>query len=554
MGPKKPKLKLIPLGGLGEVGKNMLVVEYQNDIVVIDAGLMFPEEEMLGIDLVLPNFSYLKKNQEKLRGIIITHGHEDHTGALPYLLREIKKVPVFGTKLTLGLIKGKLREHGIKKVALKEVKPESRIALGCFKLEFMRVCHSIPDGLGLAIHTPVGIIVHSGDFKIDRLPLDGQATDFGHFALLKEKGVLALLSDSTNAEVKGHTLPERTVGGNLAKIFTQAKGRIVVASFSSHIHRIQQILDIADKSDRSIAIIGKNMRENVAIAAELGYLRLPEDKLIDPYRIKKYLPKKLVILCTGSQGEPLSALTRIASGDHKQVRIQKDDTVIISARPVPGNESAVYRTINRLYRCGAEVHYESVSGVHVSGHASQEELKLMIKLVAPKYFIPIHGEYRHLINHARLAVEVGIPKERIIIAENGDVIEFNSKVQIGGKVEAGIVLVDGLGVGDISSVVLRDRQLLSQDGVIIVVVTIDMQSGKVIAGPDIISRGFVYVKESQTLLEEARQKVISCLEETAKGKITEWSVLKNDVRNTLSEFIYDKLKRRPIILPIVMEV
>lgn len=552
---KKPKLKIIPLGGLGEVGKNMLVVEYGQEIVVIDAGLMFPEEEMLGIDLVLPDFSYLKKNCQRIRAIILTHGHEDHVGALPYVLKAIN-VPVYGTRLTLGLVKAKLEEHHLLgSVRLKEIQPDRDLRLGSFHLRFIRVCHSVPDGVGLVIETPLGVVVHSGDFKLDQTPIDGKMTEFTKFAALGEKNVLVLLSDSTNAESPGYTLPERFVGGTLLEIFKRAEQRIIITSFASHIHRIQQIMDVASKTNRKVAICGRSMVANVEIAGNLGYLKIPEGIIISPQQISSYSPNKVVVLSTGTQGEPLSALTRMASHDHKWVQILAGDTVIIAATPVPGNETSVYRTINKLFKCGAEVHYESISGVHVSGHAAQEELKLMLSWVKPKYFIPIHGEQRHLRHHAALGEELGIPRQNIFVIENGDIVEFDRQgARVKGRVQAGVVFVDGLGVGDIGDIVLRDRYQLSQDGVFIVVVTINQQTGEILAGPDIISRGFVYMKESGALIDEARDLVQSSLEKSAQEEITDWAILKSHVRNVLSKFLYEKTRRRPMIMPIIVEV
>ena len=554
MARKPKKLKIIPLGGLGEVGKNMMIMEYGADMLLIDAGLMFPEEEMLGIDLVLPDFTYVCKNKEKLRAIVITHGHEDHTGALPYLLKEVS-APVYGTKLTLGLIKAKLSEHHLRKVKLKEVKPGQELKVGEFRIKFVRVSHSVPDGVGLIIHTPLGVIVHSGDFKFDQTPVDGCVTDLREFVFVGEEKVLALLSDSTNAETEGFTLPEKTVGDKLDEIFKSAKGRIIVASFASHIHRIQQVVDVTHKNNRKMAIVGRSMVENANIAVDLGYLHIPEGLLINPRDIEDMPRHQVVILSTGSQGEPLSALSKMASRDHKWIQIEPGDTVIISASPVPGNETAVYRTINRLFKRGANVFYESISGVHVSGHAAQEELKLMINLVRPRYFIPIHGEYRHLEHHARIAEELGIPRENIFVLENGDVVEFDKKgARAKGRVTAGVVFVDGLGVGDIGDVVLRDRHQLSQDGIFIVVVTVDQHTGEIVAGPDIISRGFVYMKEAGELIDEARERVRVSFEESAKVEVTDWTVLRNHVRDVMSKFLYEKTRRRPMIMPIIMEV
>lgn len=551
---RKPKLKIIPLGGLGEVGKNMMVMEYGSDVLLIDAGLMFPEEEMLGIDLVLPDFTYVRKNRDKLRAIVITHGHEDHTGALPFLLKDVN-APVYGTRLTLGLIKNKLSEHHLKKVKLKEIKAGQKVDLGVFRVKFVQVSHSVPDGVGLIIETPMGVIVHSGDFKFDQTPVDGRITDFREFAMIGEKRVLALLSDSTNAETAGFTLPEKTVGDKLDEIFKGARGRIIVASFASHIHRIQQVVDVAHKNNRKIAIVGRSMVENANIAAQLGYLHIPEELMVNPRDIGEFPRDKIVILSTGSQGEPLSALSKMASRDHKWVQIEPGDTVVISATPVPGNETAVYRTINQLFKRGGNVFYESISGVHVSGHAAQEELKLMMNLVRPRYFIPIHGEYRHLEHHARIAEELGISRENIFILENGDVVEFDKKGgRVNGRVAAGAVFVDGLGVGDIGDVVLRDRHQLSRDGIFIVVLTVDQHSGEIVAGPDIISRGFVYMKEAGELIGEARERVKRSFEESAKAEVTDWTVLRNHVRDVMSKFLYEKTRRRPMIMPIIMEV
>lgn len=552
----KRRLRIIPLGGLGEIGKNMMVVEYGDDIIIVDAGLMFPEEEMLGIDLVLPDFTYVKKNKDKVKGVVLTHGHEDHTGALPYLLKEID-AKVYGTRLTLGLVRPKLEEYKLlESTKLVEVHPKNAVNIGCFRCEFIRMSHSIPDGVGVAIHTPVGLIVHSGDFKLDQTPIDGNIIEFDKLASFREKGVLALLSDSTNAEAVGYTRSERVVGENLHKIFEGAQGRIVVASFASHIHRIQQIIDAAHHFGRKVAVTGRTMSNNVEIAEQLGFLKVPKKIIIHPAEMKRFSPNQICVLSTGSQGEPLSALSRMANHEHKWIEIEPGDTVILSASAIPGNEKSIFQTIDRLFRCGANVLYESISGVHVSGHGAQEELKLLINLVKPKYFVPIHGEYRHLKHHASLAQDLGVPKENIFIASNGDVIEFNGNgsAKMKERVTAGAVLVDGLGVGDIGDVVLRDRQQLASDGILIVVLTINNQTGELVAGPDLVTRGFVYVKESGELLDEAREKVVCTLERTAKEAITDWAVLKADVRRTLSSFIYDKIKRRPMIMPIIVEV
>jgi ribonuclease J len=509
---------------------------------------------MLGIDLVLPDFTYVRKNRDKLRAIIITHGHEDHTGALPYLLKDVN-APVYGTRLTLGLIKNKLSEHHLKKVKLKEIKAGQKIDLGVFRVKFVQVSHSVPDGVGLIIETPMGVVVHSGDFKFDQTPVDGRITDFREFAMIGEKRVLVLLSDSTNAETAGFTLPEKTVGDKLDEIFKGARGRIIVASFASHIHRIQQVVDVAHKNNKKIAIVGRSMVENANIAVELGYLHVPEGLMVNPRDLGDFRRDNMVILSTGSQGEPLSALSKMASRDHKWVQIEPGDTVVISATPVPGNETAVYRTINQLFKRGANVFYESISGVHVSGHAAQEELKLMINLVRPRYFIPVHGEYRHLEHHARIGEELGIPRENIFVLENGDVVEFDKRgARANGRVAAGAVFVDGLGVGDIGDVVLRDRHQLSRDGIFIVVITVDQHSGEIVAGPDIISRGFVYMKEAGGLIDEAKERVKRSFEDSSKAGVTDWTVLRNHVRDVMSKFLYEKTRRRPMIMPIIMEV
>lgn len=547
-------IQIIPLGGLGEIGKNMTVVECGEDILVIDSGLMFPEEDMLGIDIVIPDITYLLENRERVRGIVLTHGHEDHIGSLPYVLRELD-VPVYGTKLTLGLLQGKLKEFGINYARLFTIKPLDSVHIGCFKVEFFRVSHSIPDAVGLAIHSPVGIIMHTGDFKFDQTPIDGEVTDFHKIAEIGDQGVLVLLSDSTNVERPGYTFSEKNVGGTFDDVFRSAKERIIVASFASNVHRIQQVIDVSYKHRRKVAVVGRSMVNVVGVADDLGYLTIPDGTLIDLEEISNYPPNQVTILTTGSQGEPMSALTRMAMGEHKKINICTGDTIIISATPIPGNEKLVARTIDYLFRQGADVVYESVSGVHVSGHASQEELKLMLNLVRPKFFIPVHGEYRHLIRHAELAREVGIPAKNVFIADNGHILQFNAnRGRHAGKVTAGKVLVDGLGVGDVGNIVLRDRKQLSQEGILIMVVTIEKNSGKVLAGPDIVSRGFVYVRESEDLMEEAKQRVQVALGKCEEQKITEWSVIKNSVRDALGRFLYEKTRRRPMILPIIMEV
>jgi len=552
---KEPKVALIPLGGLGEIGKNMMAVKYGENILLIDCGLMFPEEDLLGIDVVIPDITYLIENKEQLRGIVLTHGHEDHIGALPYLARQLA-VPVYGTKLTLGLLKGKLKEQGIgEEVDLRIVKPREEVGIGPFKVEFIRVSHSIPDAVALAVSTPVGVLVHTGDFKIDHTPVDGEVTDFYRFAQLGEKGVLVLMSDSTNVERPGYTLSERVVGQTFDDTFRHAEERIIIATFASNVHRLQQAILAARQYGRKVAVVGRSMVNVVSIAHELGYLQIPDGTLVELEEANRLPKNKVVFLCTGSQGEPMSALTRMAWGDHRQVEIVPGDTVIISAAPIPGNEKLVARIIDLLFKKGAHVLYENAAGIHVSGHPSQEELKLIINLVKPKFFVPVHGEYRMLRKHAELAQAMGIPENHIFVAENGQVLEFSRRAgRVNGRVTAGRVLVDGLGIGDVGNIVLRDRRQLSQDGILIVVVTINRESGLVMAGPDIVSRGFVYVRESEKLLEEAREKVRCALEKCNEQRVSEWGAIKSQVRETLGKFLYEKTRRRPMVLPIIMEV
>lgn len=554
MNKTKQKLNIIPLGGLGEIGKNMTVFRYGDDIIIVDAGLAFPEDDMLGIDLVIPDITYLTENQDKIRAIFLTHGHEDHIGALPFILKKLN-VPVYGTALTLGILQGRLKENGVSTNQLKTIKPGDVIRSGEFRLEFLRVNHSIPDAVAIAIHTPIGIIVHTGDFKFDQTPVDGQVTQFNKFAELGDQGVLLLLADSTNAERPGYTQSEKMVGQTFDDQFRFARNRIIVATFSSNVHRIQQVVDSAAKYKRKVAVIGRSMVNVVNISRDLGYLNIPDGTLIDIDDTNNYLPNQVVIITTGSQGEPMSALTRMAMSDHKKVGIVPGDTVIISATPIPGNEKGVSRTIDNLFKQGADVIYEKALGVHVSGHASQEEIKLMHNLVRPKFFMPVHGEYRHLMKHKQLAESLGMPKENILISENGSVIELTQdSICINGKVTAGKVLVDGLGVGDVGNIVLRDRRQLSQDGILIVVVTIDKQDCTVVAGPDIVSRGFVYVREAEDLMDNARDKVQIALNKCQDGGITEWSSIKSAVRDSLSRYLYEKTRRRPMILPVIMEV
>ncbi len=553
---EQDKLLIIPLGGMGEIGKNMTVIQYGKEILLIDSGLMFPEEEMLGIDIVIPDITYLIENKEYIKGILITHGHEDHIGALPYVLQQIN-APLYGTKLTLGLVEGKLKETRLNKknISMNVVKPPTTINIGSFAVDFIRVNHSIPDAVGFAIHTPVGIICHTGDFKLDQTPVNGEKADLHKFAELGSKGVLALLSDSTNAEREGYTMSEKVVGHTIEDIFKTVTGRIIVATFASNIHRIQQIFDAAYKNDRKVAVVGRSMVNVVNIALDLGYLTIPKSLLMDLDEINRLPKEKVVIITTGSQGEPMSALTRMAMSEHKKVEIMPEDTVLISASPIPGNEKFIARTIDHLFKKGANVIYEAISGVHVSGHASQEELKLMLNLVRPRFFIPVHGEYRHLVHHSHLAMEVGIPSENIFIVENGRILEFTKdSCKMAGRVTAGKVLVDGLGVGDVGNIVLRDRKQLSQDGILIVVVAIDKETGEVVSGPDIISRGFVYVRESEELMEQAREKVKQALRKCQEENISEWSTIKSQVREHLGKLLFEQTRRRPMILPIIMEV
>lgn len=551
-----PKIQIIPLGGLGEIGKNMTVIRYEDDIIVIDCGLMFPEDDMPGIDLVIPDISYLLENRDFVRAIILTHGHEDHIGALPYVLKQLN-VPVYGTRLTLGILGGKLKENNVATADLVPVQPGDRVQLGVFQVGFIRVNHNIPDSVAISVKTPVGTIVHTGDFKFDQTPVDGKekVTDYHRLAELGDQGVLALLADSTNSDRKGFTTSERTVGLHLDEVFHHARERIIIASSSSNVHRIQQTVDTARKYKRKVAVIGHSMQNIVSIALELGYLTIEDGLLIDIDEISRYPSAAMVILTTGSQEDPMASLTRMAISDHKKMEIVPGDTVIISTAPVPGNEKMVSRTIDFLFRQGAEVVYDRESGIHVSGHASQEELKLMHNLIRPRFFIPLHGEYRHLKKHAKLAQDVGIPKENIFVAENGQVIELSrDKGAITSKVTAGRVLIDGLGVGDVGNIVLRDRKQLSQDGILVVVLTIDKRRGCLVAGPDIVSRGFVYVRESEQLMEEAKEKVNQALEKCELNSGTEWAMIKTSVRDMLGKYLYEKTRRRPMILPIIMEV
>ena len=548
------KIKVMALGGLNEIGKNMTVIEYKDEIIVIDAGMSFPDDEMLGVDVVIPDISYLIKNKDKIKGIFITHGHEDHIGALPYILKKIN-IPIYGAKLSIGLIQVKLKEHKINNAKLNVVSPRDIIKLSHMEVEFIKNNHSIPDACSIAVHTDQGIIYHTGDFKIDLTPIDGEVMDIHRICELSKKGVLLLLAESTNAEQPGSTMSEKTVGAGLDDLFRKASNsRIIVATFASNIHRLQQIINTAEKFNRKVAVSGRSMVNVVAVATELGYLNIPDNMLIDLNDISKYEDNEVVLITTGSQGEPMSALARMASAEHKKVEIKRGDLIIISAHPIPGNEKLISKVINSLFEKGAEVVYDE-SDIHVSGHAKQEELKLMHRLVRPKFFMPAHGEYRMLKIHAELAEELGMPSQNIFVNKTGDVLEIDrNSAKVTGTIPTGNVLVDGLGVGDVGNIVLRDRKHLSEDGLMIVVVTISKEDGRVLAGPDIISRGFVYVRESEDLMDGAKNVIKDVLRDCEDRNIKEWAYLKNNIKENLKEYLYTKTKRNPMILPIIMEV
>ena len=553
---KKPKLKIIPLGGLHEVGKNITVFEYDDEIIVVDCGLSFPEDDMLGVDLVIPDITYLKRNEEKIKGLIITHGHEDHIGSVPYLLKQID-IPVYAPKLAMGLIRNKLEEHRIlRSSTLIEVTQGQKIKFGkYFEVEFIRSTHSIPDSVMLAIKTPVGTILHTGDFKVDYTPIDGKIMDLGRIAELGNEGILALMSDSTNAERKGFTMSESSIGPVFDELFDGCTKRIVVATFASNVHRVQQIVSSAVKYHRKIAICGRSMINMITTAKELGYIDCPDDIFIDIDTMSTYNDEQLVIITTGSQGETMSALTRMAAGDHRKVKITPNDLVIISANPIPGNEKSVSKVIDDLMQIGAEVVYSALADVHVSGHACQEEQKLIFALSKPKFFIPVHGEYRQLRAHSETAQMMGIPAKNIVMMENGRVVELDeNEMKLGGMVPNGRVLVDGLGVGDVGNIVLRDRQHLSQDGLIVIVLTMDSSTGEVVAGPDVISRGFVYVRESENLMDDVKNVVRHEIRKCEEKGIRDWSTIKSTVRENLRDYIFTKTKRNPMIIPIIMEV
>ncbi len=548
-------LSIIPLGGVGEIGKNMMVFEYGEDIIVVDAGVAFPGEELYGIDLVIQDIRYLVENKDRVRGIFITHGHEDHIGALPYVLKDID-VPVYGTRLTIGLIKKRLTEHGMVNDAnLIEINPDDVINTGVFKVEFFRINHSIPDGVGLAIDTPEGLVVHSGDFKLDHTPIDGRVTELHKLTSYGARGVLVLMCDSTGVENEGFTPSEKVVGETFAKEFERAEGRIIVATFASNVHRIQQVVNAAVEHDRKIAVVGRSMVNVVEAARELDYLSCPDSIMIDIDQINKYAPHRIVIITTGSQGEPMAALTRIAEGSHRQIVLEPGDTVIVSATPIPGNAKHVYRTINNLFKGGARVVYRDIASVHVSGHAAREEIKTLINMVKPQYAMPFHGEYRHLVKFRKTAFELGIPEENVIISAIGDRNNFRrGRFSLQGKVHAGSIMIDGLGVGDVGNIVLRDRRHLAEDGVVVAVLTIDKTTGALLSGPDIVSRGFVYVRESEVLLAKMKHELDRTVKTCEKSNIREWSKIKEQIRKTLSNVMYSETKRKPLILPIIMEV
>lgn len=553
--PKAIPLKIIPLGGLGEIGKNMTAFEYKDEIIVIDCGLAFPDEDLYGIDMVIPDVTYLINNKDKVKGIFITHGHEDHIGGLPYVLKQIN-VPVYGTKLTLGLIEGKLKEHTmLSDCTLNIVDPGELIQLELFKIEYIRNNHSIPDSCSIALHTPIGIVVHSGDFKVDFTPIDGRVMDLQRYAQLGKKGVLLLMADSTNALHRGYTMSEKKVGETLENLFMKATGRVIVSTFASNVHRLQQISDCSIKNNRKIAFSGRSMENISEVAIALGYLFIPEDMIISLDEIKNYPNDKITIVTTGSQGESMAGLSRIAASTHRKIQIEEGDMVIISATPIPGNEKAVSNVVNDLIAKGANVIYKSIEDIHVSGHACEQELRLIQALLKPRFFIPVHGEYRHLITHAKIAQSMGVDRENTFILDNGDVLELSkNKGKVTGKVPFGRILVDGMGVGDIGNMVLRDRKNLAENGIITVVVAIDRRNKIIISGPDIVSRGFVYVRNSEELIDEVRNIVTNVVEKCLEKNITQWAEIKNGIRREVDNFVYTKMKRKPMILPVIVEL
>ncbi len=548
-------LKLIPLGGVGEIGKNMFVLQYGEECLIIDAGLKFPDESMLGVDIVIPDISYLTENKLNILGVVLTHGHEDHIGALPFILDELD-MPVYGTRLTIGLLEAKLREHPGIKPRMTEINPDQDLNLSAnFKLSFFRTNHSIPDSVGIAIETPAGIIVHTGDFKFDQTPVDGRITDYHKLAELGQKGVVAALVDSTNADRPGYTLSEKEVGNSINEIFRVSQSRIILATFASNIHRIQQVVDAAVRYDRKVCVVGRSIVNSVEISTELGYLKIPDGVMIDLDKVKETKPEKMALITTGSQGEPMSALTRISQSEHRQVSVQPGDTVIIAANPIPGNEKLVARTVNNLFQLKADVIYRPISGVHVSGHGSEEEIKLMINLLRPKYLIPFHGEFRQMAACSKLALRLGIPEENIFMVKPGTVMEFaDNRGRITGTVPAGRILVDGFGVGDVGEVVIRDRQILSEDGIVIIVLAVDPEKGTLLAGPEIITRGFVYVRESVDLLDGAKESLMRAINRINGGELQEWNKVKSRIRDAASSFFYEHTGRRPMIMPIIVDV
>ena len=554
---KSKKIKITPLGGLHEIGKNMTVFEYGSDLIILDCGLAFPDDDMLGVDMVIPDITYLQKHKNRIRGIILTHGHEDHIGAIPYVLKEFN-VPIFGTKLTLGILKNKLSEHGIlNSTKLNVINPGETFTLGDFKVEYIRSNHSIADASALAIYTPCGAVIHTGDFKVDYTPIDGAPIDLMRFAELGEKGVLLLMADSTNAERKGFTMSEKTVGATFDDIFSKTKGRLIVATFSSNVHRVQQIIDTAVKFNRKCVICGRSMVNVIDVALQTGYMRHTENTLIDIEDIDKYPPEELVVITTGSQGEPMSALTRMAVATHKQIDIVPGDTVIISASPIPGNEKPINKMIDELFKRGANVIYKSLAEVHVSGHACEEELKLIQAIVKPKYFMPVHGEFRMLTRHKGIAVRMGMPEENVFIMDNGRVLEFDGdEIHTDEIVTAGNVLIDGLSVGDVGNIVLRDRRHLAEDGLIVAVMSINSATGEVLSGPDIISRGFVYMRESEEMIAHIKEVALEALNrsDSLSFRKHDWSLKKTGIRDAIHNYVYEQTKRNPMVLPIIMEI
>ena len=555
MAKKQNKIKIIPLGGLQEIGKNMTAIEYKDEMIVIDCGLSFPEDEMLGIDVVIPDVSYLVKNHDKLKGIFLTHGHEDHIGAIPYVLRKLD-VPIYGTKFTLALVEHKLKENRISNAMLIEVPAGTSVKAGLFKIDYIRVTHSIPDSCALAVHTPLGVIYHSGDFKIDHTPIDNEVTDFHKMAEIGARGCLLMLAESTNVEREGYTKSEKVVGKTLDEIFLGAQGnRVIIATFASNIHRVQQIVDMSIKYGRKVAVSGRSMVNGINIALSLGYLRIPKKTLVDINDIHKYSKDSLTIITTGSQGEPMAALSRIAASEHKKIQVSEGDTVVLSAHPIPGNEKSVAKVVNQLFERGANIVYDGESDIHVSGHAKREELKLIHRIIKPKFFMPVHGEYRHLYIHGELAQELGMPAENVVLMKNGAVLEVSrNECQIKGQVPSGNVRVDGLGVGDVGNIVLRDRKHLSEDGLMVVVVNLSKQDGSMVSEPDIISRGFVYVREAEGLMDEAKEIIKQTLIRNQQKNNREWAYIKTSIKEELKSYLFQKTKRSPMILPIIMEV